>query len=275
MPDDPYIPEEKSDPSANAVKHGCTSKKLILPGESEEEWIQLEQDWFDEYKPDNANFLSLVRQAAEAEWILNRNLRAYQHTLHSIYSRSVEPENWSEEDHKKIERFTRYKTTAERSFQRARNQVEQTRKNRQLEAHRRQQLELAWAKERRLSEQRVAKSKREAKQAPPPPEKIVLGTSPVIPAIMQYIDVEVIDGKTISDIGPSNEEILQQSTTMDPPPQLIYRNITFQNGIPPEYEWYKSELGDKTDPGQELLFDEWLAIIEREKGAEHIGPRNA
>ncbi len=92
---------------------------------------------------------------------------------------------------------------------------------------------------------------------------------------MQYIDVEVENGKTISDIGPSNEEILQQSTTMDPPPQLIYRNLNFQNGtIPPEYQWVKLELGDTRAPCQELPFDEWLVIIERENGAEHIGPRN-
>ncbi len=262
-------------PNSNAIKHGCTSKTRILPGESEEEWNLLEQAWFDEYKPDNDNFLSLVRQAADAEWILNRNVRAYHDILHSIYTRQPEPQKWTEEDHHAIERFTRYKTTAERSFQRARNLVEQTRKNRQLEVHRREQLELAWAKERRLAEKRVAKSKREPEQFLPSP-KIVLDKSPVIPAIMQYIDVEVENGKTISDIGPSNEEILQQSTTMDPPPQLIYRNINFQNEIiPPEYQWVESELAaDGKAPCQKLPFDEWLAIIEREKGAEHIGPRN-
>jgi hypothetical protein len=273
-PSETCVQSMADDPSNNALKHGCTSKKRILPGESEEEWKQLEQAWLDEYQPTNDNFLSLVRQAVGAEWNLNRNLRAYHDTLQSIYTRCDSPTEWTEEDHKSIERFTRYKTTAERSFQRARNLVENTRQNRLREAHRREQLELAWTKERRLSETRASKKTREPKQAPEPQAKIVLGTSPVIPAISQYIDVQTKDEKTVSAIDPSNEEILQQSATMDPPPQLIYRNLCFHHGIPPEYEWVDDEIERHSNCcTQELPFDVWLALIEHETG-EHIGPRN-
>jgi hypothetical protein len=63
--------------SGNALDHGCCSKKLILPGERQEDFDQLLQSWLDEYQPENDNFLRLIVYAAEREWYLRRNTLRY------------------------------------------------------------------------------------------------------------------------------------------------------------------------------------------------------
>ncbi len=127
------------DPSLNALKHGCTSKQKLMQGESEQEWNELRQAWLDDYKPDSSTMLSLVLQAFDAEWQLRRGVRRYDEAEQTMPEHVWE---WSDSDHKRLERFTRYRTTAERSFHRARNAVEQTRRNKEMQAHRNKQLDL-------------------------------------------------------------------------------------------------------------------------------------
>ena len=53
-------PAGKATSSQNATKHGCTSTRLILPGESEADWLQLREGWIADYQPDSETFADLV-----------------------------------------------------------------------------------------------------------------------------------------------------------------------------------------------------------------------
>ncbi len=114
--------------SRNSTIHGCCSTQTIINGESQEEFNELLEDWLLDYQPEDSVQRSFVEQAVHAQWILKRNTNRY-----DDFEKSLEDKNvldWSEEDHKKFERFTRYKTTAERAFKRAFTQLEQLRKRR-------------------------------------------------------------------------------------------------------------------------------------------------
>jgi hypothetical protein len=246
--------------SLNALVHGCCSKKLILPDERQEDFDRLLRTWLDDYQPENETFLRLVVYAAEQEWYLRRNTLRYNQIEQKL---SQDPLEWSEEDHKKLERFTRYRTTAERGFHRARNAVEQTRKNRLLEEQRRIKLDLVLRQEKEQEDKKVKNNlDPDIFKAP---EKADL-------AEVQSIDICLGgDGKTVTSFYPSNEELLEQSKTADPPIRRILRIVYFPDfidGLPPEYEWLDEELpGISTSREQMLSFDEWLAAVEREKRA--------
>jgi hypothetical protein len=127
--------------SRNALKHGLCSKILILPDESQEEFDELLQGWMDDYQPATQAARGLVVRAARAEWLLMRALRRYDEAEQSIHDQVPDPMNWTEEHHKKMERYTRYRTTEERAFTRAFNMLEHLRKSRNQEAAARRRLE--------------------------------------------------------------------------------------------------------------------------------------
>jgi hypothetical protein len=61
----------------------------------------------------------MVEAAAQAQWVQMRNTNRYQELEQKLQEKSAL--DWTEEDHKEMERFTRYRTTAER-FIRARGE---------------------------------------------------------------------------------------------------------------------------------------------------------
>ncbi len=130
----PTTPRGKEHSSRNAVTHGLCSNILILPDESEEEFNDLKQGWLDDYHPHTQLSRGLVSKAAVAEWYLLRAIRRYNQTEQAICAETCDPMEWTEEHHRKIERFTRYRTTQERSFSRALSNLEQLRKSRQRES---------------------------------------------------------------------------------------------------------------------------------------------
>ena len=135
----PRTPYGKERSSKNSTKHGCTAAKtVLLPGEDREEWEQLRQGWLDDYDPGTHTSRSLVLKLAEADWFLLRNLRRYRAVEHELYEEQEDPLQWTEEQHKKLERFLRYRTTAERAFDRALRNLEQVRRTRMLDAEKRQ-----------------------------------------------------------------------------------------------------------------------------------------
>ncbi len=269
----------------NRLTHGCCSEKLILPDEKEEDWNALRQSWLDDYQPDNQTFASMLEQTARAQWFLWRKTRQYNECEQSLSAKYAASIDWSEEDHLKVERFTRYRTTAERAFHRERNAVEQIRKNRALEAHRRELLDLELAREARTNAKTSAKS---AKQVDPEPsgpfanfdlDAYLTKRVTVLPQLTQYVDVIYEDGKTTTKASPSNEVLLEKSKTMDPPPVVVTRSMSFHGGIPAIYRWVRKEVpGISTGRDQELTFDEWLIVIEQERerflATGHIGPKD-
>jgi hypothetical protein len=68
----PKTPEGKKSSSQNALKHGLTADSHVLPGESEEDFLELLQSHEDTYRPANAVEKDLVQTMAMARWRLRR-----------------------------------------------------------------------------------------------------------------------------------------------------------------------------------------------------------
>jgi hypothetical protein len=95
----------------------------------------------------------------------------------------------------------------------------------------------------------------------------------------QWVEVSTINGATITELFPSNRELLEKLSKMTPTPDLIYRRIFFRNGVPPEYAWVKPTDQQREFGGiciQRLTVDEWKNRIEAEAEQDppsnHVGP---
>ena len=119
----PRTPEGKAVSSLNATTHGLCSNTIVLPGESQAEWEALRATWISEYGHPNPVVISLAEQTARAEWFFNRATKRYNEAEQALYLEQPDPVRWTEEQHKLLERFQRYRTTHERAFQRALNML--------------------------------------------------------------------------------------------------------------------------------------------------------
>jgi len=100
----------------------------------------------------------------------------------------------------------------------------------------------------------------------------------VIPSLTQWVYVRIADGKTITEIHPSNEELVEQSKTQDPPAERVWRLMYFFDGFPAEYRWVVRDIpGISLGRDQVMSVAQWLAATEREarKGDGHVGPAEA
>jgi hypothetical protein len=146
------------------------SKFLILPDESQEAFDKLLQGWIDDYEPDTHTAYGLVEQAARAEWELLRAFRRYDDAEQWVYCFMADPMSWGTEDHQKIERFTRYRTTKERAFTRAFNNLEHLRKSRHQESNARERIALRRA-EHELKRAKAKASEPESVPTKEPPQQ--------------------------------------------------------------------------------------------------------
>ena len=249
---------------------------------------------FRSYNPHTHAARALVYDAAVAHWLLLRARRRYNEAEWSIYSEQRDPIRWTDSHHQTIERFTRYRTTAERAFTRALNNVERLRKTRLQEAERALRHEQRAADiDARRKKEHDARRQREISQPAPqsrpeePPKTLAQHTfqgqkhakkQRKIPILDQWVQVTVEDGQTVTRLFPPNEKLIEQGQAMDPPPELVYRRLEFIGGIPPEYHWSSSSHPERFNTGgagiQRMTVDTWLEVIEREQasGTGHIGP---
>lgn len=263
----PTTPHGKLTSSRNATTHGLCSNRLILPDEDENEWLAMRQAWLDGYQPETHIALKLVWQLAEAEWLFLRARRRYNEAEQELHGQQPDPLQWNEEQQKKIDRFTRYRTTYERAFQRAFRNVEDLRRNRSLEFARMAQAESRLRELEQKSKQRETKTPRKKADPSPPLE--------------QWVEVTVEDGKPVTNLYPPNQELLKHVQKQDSPPDLVYRRLNFPHGIPSEYHWTAKSSPELFESGgagiQRMRFDTWLTVIEGEAatGTGHIGPTGA
>ncbi|HMF77339.1 MAG TPA: hypothetical protein VK604_16895 [Bryobacteraceae bacterium] len=124
----PRTPEGKEISSKNSTKHGCCSKRLLLPGEDPRQWEALKAGWLKEYGSSSPVSSLLISQAAEKQWLLVRAQNRFLEIQQFIYDAEPECRLWNEEQCKLYEKFQRYLTTAERAFQRAFQDIERLRR---------------------------------------------------------------------------------------------------------------------------------------------------
>ncbi len=272
----PKTPEGKAISSQNARTHGLTSKKLFLPGENEEEFAELREGWFAQFPPESQAETAMVEQLARNDWFLQRAERRYG----EIEERLGESHagDWEDEQFRLLERILRYKSTAERSFQRSLTVVRQLRKDR-LQEERAEKQAVAQEETKRTVFEGRGKSKK-----------------PVFTVLEQWVEVRITDGVTTTDYIPSNAELLQQgegSEESGQAPQMVYRRMNFPDGVPSEYGWTNLHEPDKCEEAkagrwcalcsvkergghgvQRMTYETWKEVIEREalQPGGHAGP---
>ena len=118
-PTGPRTPEGKAISSANSLKHGLASGRLIIPGEDREDFEALLNDLVAEHAPATPTEEMLVQQIAQSWWLMHRAIRIQNQAF---------METWC--DMKKLALFLRYQTTYERAFYRALNSLKKLQKDR-------------------------------------------------------------------------------------------------------------------------------------------------
>jgi len=163
----------KAASSLNATTHNGCSEKLVVEGERLEDFHSLVASLVDHYQPADPHEQSLVEDLAHGRWILWRRQRAFNHVESDVYAIQPNEAKWTEAEFKRIALADRYRTTAERAFNRALKNVEAFSKERvktyrweatyDLAVHR---LELA----KKKHELEVVKAAIRTKKLPPPTE---------------------------------------------------------------------------------------------------------
>jgi hypothetical protein len=101
----PRTPEGKAASSLNAMSHGLTSTKVVLPGEDSAQFQTLLQALLEEHQPATPTETLLVHEMAQAHWRLDR-----------VRRRQDQAFEYPELDAKLLSLLQRYSTTYERSF---------------------------------------------------------------------------------------------------------------------------------------------------------------
>ena len=115
----PKTPAGKRKSSKNSTTHGCLSSEKILPGESQDEYDALWQEWLDKYEPADNLDLDLLRQLVDCAWRLRRSERTLTQVEAALLAQNLDASQWTGEDVKRLQLMQRYRTTAENSFHRA------------------------------------------------------------------------------------------------------------------------------------------------------------
>jgi hypothetical protein len=109
----PRTPEGKATSSLNALKHGCRSEKTVLRDEDPAEFEATVAAWFHLYEPRDLVAITLVEKTARAHWFLKRASKRLEEVEWELPANAW---HWTDEHQKLYTNFSRYKTTAERSF---------------------------------------------------------------------------------------------------------------------------------------------------------------
>jgi hypothetical protein len=102
--------------------------------------------WFRTYEPKDEMETHLVHQAATADWFLQRATRHLAEVESRIVSATPNPLDWTEEHHKTIARFQRYRTAHLNAVNKHRKAIEDHRKNRTSEVRTEERHAMAQAR---------------------------------------------------------------------------------------------------------------------------------
>lgn len=135
----PVTPGGKAITSQNAIKHGMCSRAPIVKDEDPGERERVIASWFAKYQPVDECERGLVMDVAENDWFKQRAVKQFREVDENL--NSLDPFEWSLEQHQLFERVLRYKTTAERAFTRSLRTLEQQRKIQVLEEEAAEEME--------------------------------------------------------------------------------------------------------------------------------------
>lgn len=93
----------------------------------------------------------------------------------------------------------------------------------------------------------------------------------------QWVEVRIRNGRTVTELTPGNDRLVEKALKMDPLPELVYRRLNFPEGVPQEYDWTGPEENVRRYGGgglQRMTFETWIIASRREEqnGTGHIGP---
>jgi hypothetical protein len=141
----PVTSEGKARSAQNSLRHGLTSKALIIPGESREEYNALFAAHVERFQPADPVELPLVEAMADARWRLRRmaNIESALLTNQMAYSMAAEDGAYRllqdddqrlayvfDECHRSLSLLNRYESSLNRSFDRALKQLQALQKSR-------------------------------------------------------------------------------------------------------------------------------------------------
>lgn len=275
----PTTPAGKSISSTNATTHGGTSQKLFVAGEDPAAFHALHAALLAEHHPATGSAKNLVDDLALAQWFLWRRIRAGNSVEHSLYQSEPDPALWPDAAFRRLALVERYRTTAQRSFQRALSNLDHLTHANRTTAQQTQRQEnfetrLAFDRERlALQQQRheLTKSRESARQA----EKAGAAYQSacgehLVPTFSQEIVVREGEcGETLTNFTPTNG-ILRLAIERAPfPPDIIHRHFFFPGGVPQEYWWDEECAAHVTWPNytidQDLPVDAWLRTAAEEE----------
>jgi hypothetical protein len=280
----PTTPSGKAVSSRNASKHNCTSAQLIVGDEDPDEFAALLESLTAEYQPETEMQKTTVMQAARTTWDLARVNREFDKSQQKLYGAQVNMHEWDAVQQAEFERMLRYRTRAERAYERALHQVEFLRKLR-LQAQQRafwenlQTEKLALSKERlkmsavRLSDTQMDKA--EAKNAAAAKEKDAPSKPwpAAIVNISQVIEIRLLDGTISIRVHPRTEDLRADAECAVPGTE-VWRTFEFPDGIPAEYAWINApdirHAGVDWKQHFETVQD-WLAHLDWEAAAANGG----
>jgi hypothetical protein len=251
---------------------------VILPDEIQEDYDRTRRHWVTEFEPEGYMEERLVEILIENDWGLKRAVRRL---------------NQAEAAGQDIQPRLRSKYSAERAFYRSLNALQQLRKDlmrledkhaKRLEKENQQLREELERRPPAPPERAPVKQGEKAKADTPKTlaQQTFRGQSHPkkqknVTILDQWVEIEVVDGKTVTTLYPPNAELIKEGQAMLPPPEMVYRRFHFVGPVPPEYYWTTSDERKRAMGGmgiQRMTIDTWLEVIEREEasGTGHIGP---
>lgn len=258
----------KKNSSRNSTTHGCRAKTVvILEGEHQEDYDQMKSEWNEEFGPESYMEKRLVEILVDNDWFLRRAMRR----LHE-----------AEAGDGNVDLMQRYKTSAERSFYRSLNALQHLRKHYMIIDRERDRLRKDLETRPPAATTPVATKGSKLEEPLTKAQQIFRGQkqpkkAKKIPVLDQWVEIEIQDGRTVTKLYPSNDELIKAGQKMPATPEIVCRRLHFVHGVPPEYYWTTKDPVARERGGmglQRMTVDTWLEVIEQEQasGTGHIGP---
>ncbi len=284
----------------------CVAADRILPGESPDDYHQTWQTWLGEYLPETDSDIELLTAVVDAAWRVQRTGKAFTAVERALATGYPDAAQWPAAQILHLSRVQRYHAMAEASLHRNLRLVEfmkaRTEQREKIAAATHKSWvdthpnEAAAARKADAEVAVAAVLKSGGKSNPKKEGANLLTVAPQsraqqlfsgqnhtkkrkkIVRLEQWVEVRIVDGKTVTQLYPANEKVMERGKGMLPPPEFVYRRLNFPDGIPPEYNWVGISDAEHRERGgmgiQRMTVETWLDLIEAEakRGDGHINP---